>query len=346
MRPPTHSLDSIVRVRALEPERLAERAPLFERLAERAQRAWAVMPLDERLTRIERWQKRMHDRRDELVSALAKASDVSEHDVRVFEVEPLFRALTALVSSTQLRGSRAPHGDAQIVRHPLGVIELGGDGAFARPLFELASAVAAGNAVLTDRGEPFLGAWDLARQTFVQSGLPEDLWVQASDAVRWLEAPAAASKPPTGPAMIVALSRAGITAAQSLASALRPAGALRHRGVLAHVCTTPDQVDEVTAMAPEAEVHAVRHQHDVGDLIASLSRPHIVYALDPHADRALVDQWRALIVRFDATPLSDVDVLMATEDMASRFVRSTVIFDSALPPLSRAWNQIAKRWRS
>jgi hypothetical protein len=287
----------------------------------------------------------MLDRRDEFVFVLAKASGVSEHDVRVFEIEPLFSGLNALVASTQLKRVRVQE-DMRILTHPLGVIALETDGGFARPLFELASAIAAGNAVLTDRGEPFVDAWELARQSFLQSGLPEDLWVQATDAARWLEAPAVALRAPTGPAMIVALSRPGVASAQSLASALRPAGALRHRGALARVCTTPDQADEVAAMIPGVEIHAVRHQHDIGDLVASLPRPHVVYLLDSYADRAIVDQWRALVVRCDATPLSDVCVLMATESIGSRFVRSTVIFESAQPPLWRAWNHIAKRWRS
>jgi hypothetical protein len=303
------------------------------------------MPLDERLLRIERWQRRMHDRRSELVSALATASNVSEHDVRIFEVEPLFRALTALVTSTHLKGSRLQQA-TRVLMHPVGVIELATDGAFARPLFEVASAIAAGNGVLTDLGAPFLGPWELARQAFVQSGLPEDLWVQATDAARWLEAPVAASKAALGPAMIVALSSPGVAAVQPLAALLRPAVPLRHRAALARVCTTPNQVDEVAAMIPGVEVHAVRHQHDIADFIASLARPHVVYLLDPHADRAIVDQWRALVVRCDATPLSDVDVLLATEGLGARFVRSTVILDRELPPLSRAWNQIAKRWRS
>jgi hypothetical protein len=287
----------------------------------------------------------MHDRRDELVGALSTASGVSEHEVRIFEVEPLFRALTALVASTHLKGSRVQH-HMRVLMHPVGVIELGTDGAFARPLFEVASALAVGNAVLTDTGAQFLGAWELARQAFVQSGLPEDLWVQATDAARWLDAPVPASRPPLGPSMIVALSRPGVAAVQPLAALLRPATALRHRAALARVCTAPSQVDEVAAMAPGVELHAVRHQHDVADLIASLARPHVVYLLDPYADPAIVDQWRALVVRLDATPLSDVDVLMATESLGSRFVRPTVIVDRTVPPLSRAWNHLAKRWRS
>ncbi len=329
------TFDSVVRVRPLEPERLAERA----------QRAWTVMPLDERLHRIGRWQRRLLDRRESLVNAIASVSGVSPYQVSAFEIEPLFRAFGALVTSTKLGSAHVQH-DARLVAHPLGVVELAGDSAFARPLFELASAITIGNAVLTDRGEHFGGAWQLARSAFLQSGLPEDLWVQAGDeATRWLEAPIPAHKPKLGPAMIVALSTQGIAAMRSLVTALQPAVQLRHRAVLARVCTTSEHAAEVREIAPDVELHTVRHHHDVGELLTSFPRPHIVHVLDPNADRTLADQWRALIVTFDATPLSDLDVLMATEAIGSRFIRHTVIINHPLPPLTRAWNRIAKRWQ-
>ena len=332
---PPGSLESIVQVRSQTPDRLAERA----------QRAWTVMPLAERLDRVARWQRRLLDRREILVREIADVSGLSSQQVNAFEIEPLVRALSSLVTSAQLGATRLQH-DVRLVTHPLGVVELAGDGAFARPLFELASAIAIGNAVLTDRGDHFSGAWQEARSAFLQSGLPEDLWVQAGDeATRWLEAPLAPPKAKLGPAMIVALSRQGVSALRPLVEALKPASSLRHRAVLARVCTTADLFAEVSAIAPDAALSTVRQHHDIGELLSSLPRPHIVYVLDERTDRTLADQWHALVVNFDGTPMADVDVLVATEATAVRFTRQTVILDQPLPPLARAWNRIARRWQ-
>jgi acyl-CoA reductase-like NAD-dependent aldehyde dehydrogenase len=152
--------------------------------ARKAQRAWGVLPVEERCERLLRFRDAIVDRAEEIVQLLSKETGKPRHEALIHEVMPIADLLTYYCKNAP-RILAPRELELHLFKHKKSYLHYAGRGVigvispwnfpFSIPMGDVAAALVTGSAVVVKPSEVTPLIMLKAKEIFDATGLPEDL---------------------------------------------------------------------------------------------------------------------------------------------------------------------------